>query len=197
MTARNFDNFAIYQSHRGKSRVSGESLRKAVIGLLCLAVLTLCGCAKKDPAVERVEGSEPQRLAFGAPAAVQKAFTEQMKACWFNGPSALLSGYQYDTAAGGRGEPQQIRISSGQGPQAQIFVVQFNAFNENTLISTRNLSFPVELAAKMKRDVETWIFGRAECKEAAPPAGYAGVPSLAPQNSSVLQYAPTGGWTSK
>jgi hypothetical protein len=176
-------------------------LRKAVIGLLCLAVLTLCGCAKKDPAVERVEGSEPQRLAFGAPAAVQKAFTEQMKACWFNGPSALLSGYRYDSTvaetAGGRGELQQIRISSGQRPQAQIFIVQFNAFNENTLISTRNLSFPVELAAKMKRDVETWIFGRAECKDAAPPAGYAGVPSLAPQSSSVLQYAPTGGWTPK
>ena len=92
---------------------------------------------------------------------------------------------------------QQISISSGQGAQAQIFVIQFHAFNENTLISTRNQSFPVELAARLKHDVETWIFGRAECKEAAPPAGYAGVPSLAPQSSSILQHASTGGWTPK
>ena len=177
-------------------------MRKAVTGLLCLAALLVCGCAKKDPAVARVEGSEPQRLSFGAPAAVQKSFTDQMKACWFSGPSALLTGYQYDTKPAvadtreGLVELQQISIS-GQGQQAPLFVIQFHAFNENTLISTRNLSLPVELAARMKRDVETWIFGRDECKEAAPPAGYAGVPSLAPQSSSVLQYAPTGAWTPK
>lgn len=178
-------------------------MRKAVIGLLCLAVLLVYGCAKKDPTVTRVEGSEPQRLSFGTPAAVQKAFVDQMKTCWFGGPSALLAGYQYDTkptvleTGEGLVELQQISISSGQGPQAQTFVVQFHAFNENTLISTRNLSFPVELAARLKRDVETWIFGRVECKETAPPTGYAGVPSLAPQTSSVLQHASTGGWTPK
>lgn len=177
-------------------------LRKVVIGLLCLAALLVGGCAKKDPTVARVEGSEPQRLSFGAPAEVQKSFTDQMKACWFSGPSPLLSGYQYDTkpsvieTGDGLVELQQISISSGQGQQAQIFVVQFHAFNENTLISTRNLSFPVELAAKLKRDVETWIFGRGECREAAPPAGYAGVPALAPQSSSVVQHA-SSGWSPK
>jgi hypothetical protein len=178
-------------------------LRKAVIGLLCLAVLLVCGCAKKDPTVARVEGSEPQRLSFGAPAAVQKSFIDQMTACWFNGPSALLNGYRYDTkpafveTGGGLTELQQISIYSGQGQQAQIFLIQFHAFNENTLISTRNLSFPADLAAKLKRDVETWIFGRGECKETAPPAGYADVPTLAPQSSSVLQHASTGSWTPK
>ncbi len=178
-------------------------MRKTVIGLLCLAALLQCGCAKKDPAVARVEGSEPQRLSFGTPAAVQKSFADQMKACWFSGPSALLTGYQYDTKPAivetreGLAELQQIKISSGQGPQAQIFVVQFQAFNENTLISTRNQSFPAELAARLKHDVETWIFGRGECKETAPPAGYAGVPSLAPQSSSILQHASTGGWSPK
>jgi hypothetical protein len=179
-------------------------LREAVIGLLCLAALLLCGCAKKDPAVARVEGSEPQRLSFGAPAGVQKSFTDQMKACWFNGPSALLTGYQYDTkpsvieTADGLVELQQVSISSGQGQQAQIFVIQFHAFNENTLISTRNLSFPAELAVKLKRDVETWIFGRGECKEVAPAEGYAGVPNLTPQtSSSVVQHASTGGRSPK
>ena len=172
-------------------------LRKAVIGLLCLAALLVGGCAKKDPTVARVEGSEPQRLAFGTPAAVQQSFAEQMKVCWFSGPSALLAGYQYDTkpsaleTGDGLVELQQINIYSGQGQQAQIFLVQFHAFNENTLISTRNLSFPPELAAKLKQDVETWIFGRGECKEAVPPAGYASVPTLAPQSSSIVQHAST------
>jgi hypothetical protein len=179
-------------------------LRKAVIGLVCLAALIVCGCAKKDPTVARVEGSEPQRLSFGAPAVVQKAFTDQMKVCWFDGPSPLLAGYQYDTkpaladSSEGLIELQQVSIFSGQGQQAQIFLIQFHAFNDNTLISTRNLSFPVELAAKLKRDVETWIFGRSECKETAPQAGYAGVPALAPQTSStVLQYSSTSGWLAK
>ena len=178
-------------------------MRKAVIGLLCLAVLSIYGCAKKDPTVARIEGSEPQRLSFGSPTAVQKSFTDQMKACWFSGPSPLLNGYQYDTKPAvtetGEGlvELQQVSITSGQGPQAQTFIVQFHAFNDNTLISTRNLSFPVELAARLKRDVETWIFGRNECQEPPPPAGYAGVPTLAPQSSSVLQHASTGGWTPK
>ena len=176
-------------------------MRKAVIGLLCLAALPLSGCASKDPTIARVEGSEPQRLSFGAPAAVQKTFTDQMKICWFNGPSALLAGYQYDTkpsaveTAQGLVELPQVSISSGQGPQAQVFLVQFNAFNENTLISTRNISFPPELAARLKRDVETWIFGRGECREAEPPQGYAGVPTLAPQSSSVVQHASARGWT--
>lgn len=178
-------------------------MRKALIGLLCLAALALCGCAKKDPTVARVEGSEPQRLSFGAPATVQKSFADQMKACWFNGPSAILSGYQYDTkpsvteTADGLAELQQISISSGPDKQAQIFVIQFHAFNENTLISTRNQSFPPELAAKLKRDVETWIFGRGECKEPAPVEGYAGVPKLTPQSSSVLQYASGRGGSPK
>ena len=100
-----------------------------MIGLLCLAALLECGCANKDPPVARVEGSEPQRLSFGAPRAVQKSFADQMKACWFNGPSALLTGYQYDTKPAvtetGEGlvELQQISISSGQGEQAQRFVI--------------------------------------------------------------------------
>jgi len=201
---RNFDNFAIYLCAGDSFEFRGMGLRKVVIGLLCLAALAVSGCAKKDPTVARVEGSEPQRLAFGTPVAVQKSFADQMKICWFSGPSALLTGYQYDTkpsaieTSDGLVELQQISIFSGQGQQAQIFIVQFHAFNENTLISTRNLTFPAELAAKLKQDVETWIFGRGECKESVPPAGYAGVPTLAPQSSSIVQHSSTtSGWSPK
>jgi hypothetical protein len=127
---------------------------------------------------------------------VQQTFTEQMKSCWFGGPQALLSGYQYDTkpavmeTSQGLTELQQVTISAGEGPQAQAFVIQFYPFNENTLISTRNLSFPVELAARLKRDVETWVFSKGECQETPPAAGYASVPALSPQvSSSTLQHA--------
>lgn len=176
-------------------------MRKALTGLVCLAALLMCGCASKDPGLARVEGTEPQRLSFGTPLDVQKSFTEQMKACWFNGPSALLAGYQYDTkpatAETGEGlvELQQVTISSSPGQQGQVFIIQFHAFNENTLISTRNQSFPPDLAAKLKRDVETWIFGQGECKEPTLAQGYAGVPRLSPQTSSAIQqHASAGGW---
>ncbi|WP_125461649.1 MULTISPECIES: hypothetical protein [Rhodomicrobium] len=165
-------------------------MRKASIGTACLLVMLAAGCAKKDPVLSRIEGAEPQRLSFGTPEAVQKSFTEQMKVCWFSGASPLLSGYQYDTTPAtletgdGLTPLQQVTISSGQGPQAQIFIVQFYPFNDNTLISTRNQSFPVELAARLKRDVETWIFGRGECEEPKARGGYASVPALSPQTSS-------------
>jgi hypothetical protein len=184
----------------GKVTFWGTTLRRAVIGLLCVVGCFLCGCAKKDPTISRVEGSEPQRLSFGPPATVQQTFTEQMKSCWFNGPTALLSGYQYDTkpavleTSDGLTELQQVTIYSGQGPQAPSFIIQFYPFNDNTLISTRNTSFPAELAARMKRDVETWIFGRAECQEPETAKGYGAIPSLSPQASSIVQHASTSGW---
>ncbi len=148
--------------------------------------------------MSRLEGAEPQRLSFGAPSEVQQAFTSQMQACWFSGPSAPLEGYQYDArpvimdTANGPAELRQIRIKSGR--EEQSFVVQFFPFNNNTLISTRNLSLPIELATQLKRDVETWIFGRSACK-AAPGSSSAVSAGLLPQTSSAeSRQTPPGGW---
>lgn len=166
-------------------------MRKASIGTACLLVVLAAGCSKKDPEIARIEGAEPQRLSFGKPAEVQTSFAEQMKICWFGGPSPLLSGYQYDTrpaaleTGSGLTELPQVTIRAGEGEQAPAFLVQFYPFNDNTLISTRNLSFPVELAARLKRDVETWIIGRGQCEEQRGQAGYGDVPALSPQTSSV------------
>jgi hypothetical protein len=161
-----------------------------------LFALLAVSCAKKDPVISRLEGAEPQRLSFGAPAAVQKSFIEQMQSCWFNGPSAPLSGFRYDTKPGvletanGLTELPQITITSDSGSAGQAFVVQFYPFNDNTLISTRNLSFPVELAGKLKRDVETWIFGRNGCDEPVPAAGALGPGAVVP----AVQQTASGGW---
>ncbi len=176
-------------------------MRRILTGGACLIALLVASCAQTDPTISRVEGSEPQRLSFGAPAAVQKAFAEQMKTCWFNGPSALLSGYQYDTTPAtletgtGLTELPQVTITSGSGPKAQAFIVQFYPFNDNTLISTRNVSFPVDLAARLKRDVETWIFGRAQCDDATQRVGNVASAPLPQVSSSSVQQASAGGWS--
>jgi hypothetical protein len=167
---------------------------------VCAIVVLLAACARNDrPAVAKVEGVEPQRLSFGAPAVVQKSFTDQMQLCWFQGPEAPLNGYRYDTkpavleTGDGLTELPQVTITSGQGQEAQSFIIQFYPFNDNTLISTRNISFPLELAAKMKRDVETWIFGQTRCND--PVRQGADAPG-AQISSGPVQQAVAGEWSS-
>jgi hypothetical protein len=183
----------------GTFELGDRALRKAIIGTACLIALSVSACSGRDPVVSRLEGAEPQRLSFGAPSEVQQAFTSQMQACWFSGPSAPLEGYEYDArpvimdTANGPAELRQIRIKSGR--EEQSFIVQFFPFNNNTLISTRNLSLPVPLAARLKRDVETWIFGRSAC-EGPPGSESAASPGLLPQTSSAIsQQTSPGGWS--
>ena len=171
------------------------------IGIACvvgLSVLLVAGCAKQDTTIAKLEGSEPQRLSFGTPEEVQKVFTTQMQACWFSGTSAPLTGYQYDTKPAvmetGQGlvELRQVSIRS-QGDRLD-FVVQFYPFNNNTLISTRNLSLPIELAARLKRDVETWIFGRESCEGPTGSVQTDEASVTEPQtSSSLVQHSTTGG----
>jgi hypothetical protein len=133
------------------------------------AALFTAGCAQKSPTIARIEGAEPQRLSFGNPQAVQKAFTDKMKLCWFNGPAAPLAGYRFEAAAAvldsgdGQAPMEQIVIRDARG--TAVFVVQFNAFNENTLISTRSQGVPPQIAARMKLDVETWVLERDDCAQ--------------------------------
>lgn len=139
----------------------------------------------------RIDGSEPQRLAFGEPRAVQAAFAEKMQLCWLSSPAGLLTGHRYDLTPvliegnDGPAALEQVTIFSNQtgGP---AFVVQFHPFNDNTLISTRNLAFPPAVAAYMMRDVETWVFGQPDC---APPDA-ASVPPQSPASPQDLKSAP-------
>jgi hypothetical protein len=106
-----------------------------------------------------------------------------MQACWFSGSYPVLGGYQINTSpalvevSDGEAEVQQVAIFSGKGENAQIFFVHFSPFNDNTLISTRSQSFPPELAARLRQDVETWIFGRGDCGSGKGPD------SLTPQHA--------------
>jgi hypothetical protein len=145
----------------------GASLRFQII-ILCLLVLFPQACARHDPAVESLKGSEPQRLYFGAPPEVLRSFVQKMKICWFNGPSATLAGYRFETGEreageGGSAEPfQNVMIYSG-GSSVEAFEVEFHKYNENTLIGTRNISLPPELMAKLQRDIQLWVLTSRDC----------------------------------
>lgn len=135
--------------------------------LICLALLPL-GCAKKDPEVESLVGSEPQRLSFGPPSQVLASFVEKMKHCWFAGANAPLRGYHYETGERpGEGEQaagayQNVKIYDNGGG-AELFEVQFHKYNDNTLVLTRNVSLPPELLTKLKRDIQLWALNGPDC----------------------------------
>jgi hypothetical protein len=144
--------------------------KHAVVVAVVLASLN-CGCAGRSASLAQLDGSEPQRLSFGDPKTVQLNFAEKVRACWFGGSTPLLQGYRFDAVSLSHADDApatdattpHIRILSGEGQGAAVFDVEFHAFNDNTLISTRNLSLPFELASRLKRDVEVWIFGDKSC----------------------------------
>ncbi len=123
-------------------------------------------CARRDPAVESLIGSEPQRLSFGPPPEVQHAFVEKMKLCWFSGPHSPLTGYHYEMGEredsdSGEGY-QDVKIFDGGG-DAPVFEIQFHKYNENTLIVTRNVSLSASLLTKVKRDIQLWALVGPDC----------------------------------
>jgi hypothetical protein len=163
-------------------------VRGLFFGAACFATLALVGCTTKSPTIARIEGSEPQRLSFGDPKSVQKIFIAKMDSCWFSQSGGILAGYKYESApaivdsGNGKAQMEQIIIRGAERSDG-VFIVQFNAFNENTLISTRSQGFPPKLAAQMKIDVETWIVERVGCaasetivSQAAPQASAAPPP---------------------
>jgi hypothetical protein len=138
---------------------------------LLLAILP-AACAPKDPAVEGLLGSEPQRLSFGPPSQVMPSFIQKMKLCWFSGSKAPLSGYRFETGeqppgdGGGSGSASEgyenIKIYGASGG-AELFEVQFHKYNDNTLIVTRNVSLPDPLLTKVNRDIQLWALNGPDC----------------------------------
>ena len=132
-----------------------------IIFFLLLTVIPQA-CARRDPAVESLAGSEPQRLSFGPPSDVQHTFVEKMKLC----AHSPLAGYHYETGEreesdSGEGY-QDVKIFDGGG-EAPVFEIQFHKYNENTLIVTRNVSLSASLLTKVKRDIQLWALAGPDC----------------------------------
>lgn len=153
----------------------GRGVRRLILGVAGLALLCVASCSKQEPVIARIEGSEPQRLSFGAPKDIQKAFLDKMQQCWMNGPDGVLKGGRVEAAPGilDTGDaPQElelITIYPSGGRTDQSFTVEFHRFNDNTLIATRNRGFPPQLAAILKRDVENWMVERKGCDNSDDP----------------------------
>ena len=140
--------------------------------LAAVLAISLSACAKRDPAIQSLTDSEPQRLLFGPPAQVIPGFVDKMKMCWFAGANPVLRGYRFETGdrpgdSGDSDHPaadgyKNIKIYNAEGG-AEMFEVQFHQYNENTLIVTRNVSVPAELLTKLKRDIQVWGMSSADC----------------------------------
>jgi hypothetical protein len=136
------------------------------IAFFVLLTIIPQACARRDPAVESLIGSEPQRLSFGPPPDVQHAFIEKMKLCWLSGAHAPLAGYHYETgereeSESGEGYPD-VRLFESGG-DAPVFEIQFHKYNENTLIVTRNVSLSDSLLTRVKRDIQLWALAGPDC----------------------------------
>jgi len=147
--------------------VQGARLRFR-LGLLLFLALLPQACAKRDPTVDSLIGSEPQRLSFGPPPEVLHSFVEKMKLCWFN-QRGTLSGYHYEAGERLPGEDgeapagyQNVKVFGAEA-SAEVFEVQFHKYNDNTLIVTRNFSLPNELLSKVKRDIQLWALTSSDC----------------------------------
>lgn len=136
-----------------------------ILLLLLLASLPQ-GCARKDPAVESLIGSEPQRLSFGPPPEVLRSFVEKMKLCWLSGPQTALAGYRYETGEhedDQTGESYPMVSMFDTGGVAIAFEIQFHKYNDNTLIVTRNFTLPPTVLTKVKRDIQLWALTGPDC----------------------------------
>ena len=136
-----------------------------IVFFLLLTVIPQA-CARRDPAVESLIGSEPQRLSFGPPPDVQHAFVEKMKLCWFSGAHPPLAGFHYEMGEredSDSGEGYQDVKLFDAGGEAPVFEIQFHKYNENTLIVTRNVSLSASLLTKVKRDIQLWALAGPDC----------------------------------
>ncbi len=148
--------------------VQGARLWFRITFLLLLASIPQA-CARKDPAVESLIGSEPQRLSFGPPPQVLHAFIEKMKLCWFSGANPALAGYRYEAGESAPGEDDSsgegypnVRVYS-ESASSPVFEIQFHRYNDNTLIVTRNFSLPSDVSTKVKRDIQLWALTGTDC----------------------------------
>ena len=148
-------------------------MRWLVVGVAMLVALVVTGCATKEPSFS-LYGSEPQRVTFGLPKTVRQTVLEKIKQCWLDAPKGVLAGYRYDLAsstetAGATPAVEQIAISKSGAREDPFLAINFHSFHGNTLIATRDGGLPPQLAAQLKRDLESWTLNAPGCSSPSTP----------------------------
>ncbi|RIA55550.1 hypothetical protein BXY53_0617 [Dichotomicrobium thermohalophilum] len=103
-------------------------------------------------------------MVFGAPQAVRTQFASQIGTCWFAGAGPLKGDYTFTMPAAEAGGPFLISIFRLQPEREEVFQVQFYAHNDNTVVATRNLDLPEELAEDLETSVELWLLEPSQCR---------------------------------
>jgi len=132
--------------------------------VMCLALFTQ-GCATTSERMPVQEASEAQRLVFGTPQAVRTQFASQIGTCWFAEGGPFTDSYSFTMPdAAEANEPSLIRVFRLEPQRAEVFQVQFYPHNDNTVVATRNVDLPDQLAGDLETSVELWLLEPSQCR---------------------------------
>ncbi|MFP4538615.1 MAG: hypothetical protein ACLFPA_09965 [Dichotomicrobium sp.] len=135
------------------------------IGVVFVLALVGQGCGTSSERMPLQEASEAQRLVFGTPQAVRTQFASQIGTCWFSGTGPLRENYSFTMPdSGDDSEPLLIRIHRTAPERAEVFQVQFYPHNDNTVVATRDVDMPDDLAGALETSVELWLLDPAQCR---------------------------------
>lgn len=132
--------------------------------IMCVALVTQ-GCATTSERMPVQEASEAQRLVFGTPQAVRTQFASQIGTCWFAEGGPLKDDYTFTMPeAAEPGKLSLIRVFHLEPERSEVFQVQFYPHNENTVVATRNVDLPNQLAGDLESSVELWLLEPSQCR---------------------------------
>jgi hypothetical protein len=139
-------------------------LRALNVGFMLCAALLVQGCAADPERIPVDDASEAQRLVFGAPKAVRTQFASQIGACWFASAGPLKGDYTFTLPSNDSpDEPSLIRVFRVTPQRDEVFQIHFYPHNENTVVATRNLDLPEQIANDLETSVELWLLEPSQC----------------------------------
>lgn len=140
-------------------------MRALSVSLVLACAAVTGGCATSPETTPVQAESEAQRLVFGAPKAVRTQFASQIATCWFAAAGLLKEDYSFAMPdAAGPSAPLLVRVVALKPDRPEVFQVQFYPHNENTVVATRNISLPQDLAAELETSVQSWLLDPADCR---------------------------------
>lgn len=163
-------------------------LTKISAVMFCGGLLAACG----GTATTSPQGHGQKSILPGtAPAQAYALVARQIKACWFNPTSPVLTNHIFRAAApaGGAATSQTNVVIYSKTPDGRrglkTYSIKFEPRNKGTAVETQNHKLPYALAQKLTADVGYWIQGGANCDGPAPVASSPARGSYAPSSQRV------------
>jgi hypothetical protein len=166
------------------------------LGLL-LSAVGLAGCSgigslvgsSGGPVIEVADSTPPTNVSLtnSKPMDVYVSMGGTIKRCWFNPVDGILPKYVYRADVSPSGSKVQIsvhnKIELGRAG-GMTYLIDFKQAGASTVISTKNLKMPPELAAKMQFDIDRWKRGKSDCSKEMPAVAAAAPGVAAPAGSA-------------